>query len=109
GCCCCSSSRSPGAGRGNRTHMVLPPADFESAASTSSAIPAAEGRNYTRRIVSLSIDDFDYALPQELIAQHPGAVRHESRLLHLEGDALADGRFTDLPDLLAPGDLLVAN
>src|SRR6185295_17939058 len=36
--------RSPGAGRGNRTPTVLPPADFESAASTSSAIPAKSGQ-----------------------------------------------------------------
>jgi S-adenosylmethionine:tRNA ribosyltransferase-isomerase len=66
-------------------------------------------RNYTRRIVPLTIEDFDYALPPGLIAQHPGAVRRESRLLRVAGDTLEDRRFVELPELLAPGDLLVAN
>ena len=54
--------------------------------------------------------DFQYELPDELIARHPAARRSDSRLLHLDGrsGALADLRFTDLPRLLRAGDLLVA-
>ena len=55
--------------------------------------------------------DFDYPLPPELIAQAPLPQRSASRLLCLDGAA---GRWSDrwvreLPDLLAPGDLLVFN
>jgi S-adenosylmethionine:tRNA ribosyltransferase-isomerase len=56
-----------------------------------------------------TLDDFDYPLPPELIAQAPLPERSASRLLHLQGTALADRRFADLPQLLAPGDLLVMN
>ena len=54
-------------------------------------------------------DDFRYDLPEELIAQHPTAARDGSRLLHLQGDAREDLKFTDLPSLLQPEDLLVVN
>ncbi len=57
----------------------------------------------------LTVDDFDFALPPELIAQHPAAERRGSRLLHVDGSRLADRSFADLPTLLAPGDLLVFN
>ncbi|MDO5051168.1 MAG: tRNA preQ1(34) S-adenosylmethionine ribosyltransferase-isomerase QueA [Moraxella equi] len=53
--------------------------------------------------------DFDYHLPDELIARYPLAVRSSSRLLHVQGDTLADLNFSDLPDLLNKGDLLVLN
>ena len=54
--------------------------------------------------------DFDYPLPAERIAQHPLAERDASRLLHLRADGgLEDRRFTDLPELLRAGDLLVVN
>ncbi|HUO94604.1 MAG TPA: tRNA preQ1(34) S-adenosylmethionine ribosyltransferase-isomerase QueA [Steroidobacteraceae bacterium] len=55
--------------------------------------------------------DFHYALPPELIAQEPPAVRGASRLLALEGTTgrLRDLRFADLATLLGPGDLLVRN
>ena len=59
--------------------------------------------------MSLSVDLFDFPLPPELIAQHPARDRSASRLLHVDGPHLADLRFTDLPGLLAPGDLLVFN
>ncbi len=59
----------------------------------------------------LSLADFDFALPPELIAQHPAAERSASRLL--DGlDATqppTDRIFRDLPDLLQRGDLLVFN
>jgi S-adenosylmethionine:tRNA ribosyltransferase-isomerase len=57
----------------------------------------------------LTLDDFDYALPPELIAQAPLPKRCDSRLLVLDGDDLADRNFADLPDLLTAGDLLVLN
>ena len=55
--------------------------------------------------------DFQYQLPDELIARHPAARRSDSRLLHLDGrtGAIVDRQFADLPELLRPGDLLVFN
>ena len=55
------------------------------------------------------LSDFDYDLPQELIAQTPAAKRAGSRLMHVAGATITDRAFTDLPELLAPGDLLVLN
>ncbi len=59
----------------------------------------------------MRLTDFHYELPPELIAQQPLAERSASRLLVLDGatGALRDLRFTDLPELLEPGDLLVFN
>ena len=57
----------------------------------------------------LTLDDFDFALPPELIAQHPASERSASRLLHVEREALSDRQFIDLPQLIKPGDLLVFN
>src|SRR5262245_11856807 len=65
--------------------------------------------HYSGARMTLSIDDFDYELPPELIAQHPSASRSGSRLLALSGETLSDHRFAELPQLLAPGDLLVFN
>ena len=56
-----------------------------------------------------SLSDFDFTLPPELIAQHPAAQRSASRLLDGRGDTAADRNFSDLPDLLQSGDLLVFN
>jgi S-adenosylmethionine:tRNA ribosyltransferase-isomerase len=55
--------------------------------------------------------DFDYDLPPELIAQTPIEPRDAARLLQLDRSSGAIGHFHfyDLPDLLRPGDLLVAN
>ena len=59
----------------------------------------------------MRLADFDYVLPEELIAQHPAPERTASRLLHLDGRSggLGDRRFADLLDLVAPNDLLVFN
>ncbi|AEC20606.1 tRNA ribosyltransferase-isomerase [Pusillimonas sp. T7-7] len=58
----------------------------------------------------LELSQFDYELPQELIAQSPAARRTGSRLLHLDSQAgLHDRQFADLPQLLRPNDLLVFN
>jgi S-adenosylmethionine:tRNA ribosyltransferase-isomerase len=59
--------------------------------------------------MALTVDDFDFPLPPELIAQHPAVERTGSRLLHVGGSQLGDRRFADLPGLLAAGDLLVFN
>jgi S-adenosylmethionine:tRNA ribosyltransferase-isomerase len=56
-----------------------------------------------------SLSDFDFDLPQDLIAQLPLAERSASRLLQVGSDTLTDRAFTDIVDLLAPGDLLVFN
>ncbi len=57
----------------------------------------------------LTLDDFDFHLPPELIAQHPTAERSASRLLHLDRGARFDRQFSDLPQFVKPGDLLVFN
>ena len=59
------------------------------------------------RVFTLS--DFDFALPHELIAQHPAPERSASRLLDGTGEAPVDRIFRDLPTLLRQGDLLVFN
>lgn len=56
-----------------------------------------------------TLGDFDFALPPELIAQHPAPERSGSRLLDGRGDAIVDRTFRELPDLLQAGDLLVFN
>lgn len=56
-----------------------------------------------------SLSDFDFELPQQLIAQLPLPERSASRLLHVDHDQLADRTFSDIVDLLVPGDLLVFN
>ena len=57
----------------------------------------------------LTLDDFDYPLPPELIAQTPLPERSASRLLWLRGSVCEDRSFRELPALLAAGDLLVMN
>jgi S-adenosylmethionine:tRNA ribosyltransferase-isomerase len=55
--------------------------------------------------------DFDFYLPDELIAQFPATERTASKLLKLDGKTgqLNDEKFIDLPQFIAPGDLLVFN
>ena len=57
------------------------------------------------------VSEFDYELPEELIAQRPPEVRGTSRMLTLDrrSGAFADCRFAELPSLLRAGDLLVLN
>ena len=59
----------------------------------------------------MKLDDFDYELPSELIAQTPAAERRASRLLHLDGatGTMADRDFRDITGLVAPGDVMVFN
>jgi S-adenosylmethionine:tRNA ribosyltransferase-isomerase len=59
----------------------------------------------------LSVEDFNFDLPAELIAQQPPAERGLSRMLVMNRStsALRDASFADFPSLLNPGDLLVLN
>src|SRR5512138_3665650 len=58
----------------------------------------------------MRLSDFDYALPEALVAQEPVSPRDASRLLVLRPDGPVEHRgFADLDRLLAPGDLLVFN
>lgn len=56
----------------------------------------------------MRITDFDYELPDDLIARFPAGNRRGSRLLEV-GDELRDRQFAELPSLLRDGDLLVFN
>lgn len=57
------------------------------------------------------LEDFEYDLPEELVAQEPPAVRHASRLMHINRTTGEVGHhtFSSLADLLSPGDLLIVN
>jgi S-adenosylmethionine:tRNA ribosyltransferase-isomerase len=59
----------------------------------------------------MDVSDFDFTLPDELIARYPAEQRTGSRLLHLEGPTgqVAHRHFPDILELLEPGDLLVFN
>jgi len=57
----------------------------------------------------LSTADFDFTLPEELIAQAPVRPRDAARLLVVRRDGLADAGVRDLPGLLRPGDVMVVN
>ena len=64
----------------------------------------------------LSVDDYDYELPDELIARYPLSQRSASRLLYVRAtdqndntSEIKDQRFTDLPELLSAGDLIIFN
>src|ERR1700758_3892532 len=59
----------------------------------------------------LLVSDFDYELPEELIAQEPPAERGQSRMLVMNRDTgeVSDSRFSELPSQLREGDLLVLN
>src|SRR5579862_1958385 len=59
----------------------------------------------------LRVSDFDFELPEELIAQQPPAQRGASRMMLLDRATglVQDRQFADLPSLLQPGDLVVLN
>lgn len=56
----------------------------------------------------MKVDDFDFDLPRDLIAQRPVQPRDASKLLRINA-GLSDHTFADLPDFLQAGDLLVFN
>ncbi len=121
-----------GAGSETRTRTLLPAVDFESTASTDSAIPAMSpylrdinggaGKGASIRHMdgsascavlpcrAMQRSDFSFDLPPELIAQAPLAERAASRLLCVnERGQISDRQFRDLAQLLRTGDLLVLN
>lgn len=57
----------------------------------------------------MKLSDFDFDLPEELIATRPANPRSSARLLVADGAVLHDRRVTDLTDWLRPGDRLVLN
>jgi S-adenosylmethionine:tRNA ribosyltransferase-isomerase len=61
--------------------------------------------------MSYTIDDFDYVLPDDLIAQQPLSERTASRLLVLDrsNQQMQDRHFSDIADFIRPEDLLVLN
>ncbi len=61
--------------------------------------------------MSLFTSDYDYALPQELIAQYPLERRDQSRLMVLDrvNQSVRHHLFSDFPDLLRPDELVVLN
>ena len=62
-----------------------------------------------RYVAGMKLDDFDFDLPEALIATRPASPRSSARLLVAEGDAIHDQVVTDLVSWLRPGDLLVLN
>lgn len=64
-----------------------------------------------REVTGVRVDDFDYDLPSERIAQYPAQRRDQSRLLELEraGGVMRHRAFGEIIELLAPGDVLVLN
>ncbi len=63
------------------------------------------------RVLTYSLDDYDYDLPEDRIAQAPLETRHSSRLLVLDRSSslLAHHRFEELEGFLREGDVLVVN
>lgn len=57
----------------------------------------------------MKLDDFDFDLPETLIATRPARPRPSARMLVVQGDALKDLHVSDLPNLLRKGDRLVLN
>ena len=57
----------------------------------------------------MKLDDFDFDLPDDLIATRPARPRSSARMMVVRPGGLTDGRVTDLVDLLRPGDRLVLN
>lgn len=60
---------------------------------------------------AVRLEDFDFELPQELIAQHPARERTASRMLHLDARTgiFEDRQFRELAELIGPDDVLVLN
>ncbi len=57
----------------------------------------------------MKLSDFDFDLPERLIATRPARPRTSARLLLAEADSIADRRVSDLLEILQPGDRLVLN
>src|SRR5690606_17365346 len=73
---------------------------------------AGQGLRKPRRraySAAMKLSDFDFDLPEALIATRPAVPRSSARLLVAEGDAISDATVSDLTDWLRPGDRLVLN
>lgn len=57
----------------------------------------------------MRLSDFDFALPDSLIAHYPADPRDSARMLHIAPDLTGDRMVRDLPNLLRPGDVMVFN
>ncbi|MCC5959248.1 MAG: tRNA preQ1(34) S-adenosylmethionine ribosyltransferase-isomerase QueA [Rhodobacteraceae bacterium] len=57
----------------------------------------------------MKLSDFDFDLPEDLIATRPVRPRPAARMLLAQGDVFSDRHVQDLPDILRRGDLLVIN
>ncbi|MEO0544349.1 MAG: tRNA preQ1(34) S-adenosylmethionine ribosyltransferase-isomerase QueA [Pseudomonadota bacterium] len=57
----------------------------------------------------MRVDEFDFELPEELIALRPAEPRDSARLLRVDGETLSDHIVSALPDFLSAGDLMVFN
>jgi S-adenosylmethionine:tRNA ribosyltransferase-isomerase len=79
--------------------------------ATPAFYPEFGGISLGEIIRTVRVSDFDYHLPEELIAQEPPADRAGARMLHVvrNSESFSDGTFRDLPDFLRPGDLLIFN
>ena len=90
--------------------LTLPLIARENHRPMTMSIPDA---NHSPSSRALSLSDFDFTLPPELIAQQPLTQRTDSRLLRVlvdsQGKSLIDTRFSQLPEHLRAGDLLVFN
>ncbi len=69
------------------------------------------GPRRERALAAVMTSEYDFELPDELIAQHPVEPRHASRLMVVDrrSGTIAHRRFDELPALLAPADVLVRN
>ncbi len=85
-------------------------AEPDAASNPNTRSDVASNRNASQ-FDQFSLDDFEYDLPFELIAQEPLKERTQSKLLHLnkQTGALNHGNFQNLVDLLQAGDVLILN
>ena len=88
------------------------PAPSPGAGTFRAGLPGAAQANLGQKgDIQLKTSDFDFYLPEELIAQHPLERRDASRLMALDKNtgAVSHHHFYDLPQFLRPGDCLVLN
>ena len=57
----------------------------------------------------MKLEDFNYSLPMDLIAQRPLKQRDKSRLMEVSGDEIGHRKFEDIADCFSNGDILVVN
>ena len=60
-------------------------------------------------ITIFHLEDFDFIMPEQLIARYPKEQRSHSRLLHVQDESIFDRQFTDIIEQFNRGDLLILN